>query len=110
MLHTRVENVQARSEFSNYIISPTKFKFEKVVRILSIVWRFIKSFRSRKLKALKDDLKFKMFQTSIPDMKQVKKLFGNKKPTNDESEDKVVDVHRHKVANLELGAYVEFGC
>ena len=30
MLHTRVENVQARLEFSNYIISPTKFKWEKV--------------------------------------------------------------------------------
>merc|ERR1712240_248212 len=52
ILHTGVANVQDRSEFSKNVISPTKFKLEKVIRILSIAWRFIKSFRSRKLKAL----------------------------------------------------------
>ena len=51
-----------------------------------------------------------MFQTSIPNVKEVRKLFENKKPTYDESDDKVIDVHRHKIASLNLGAYVEFGC
>ena len=32
-LHTRVENVQDRSEFSKYVISPTKFKLDKVDKL-----------------------------------------------------------------------------
>ena len=43
LLSTRVDNVKSRSEFSNYVLEPTKFKFEKVVRILAIVWKFIRS-------------------------------------------------------------------
>ena len=31
---TRVEKVSSRASFSNYLISPTKFTFEKTVRII----------------------------------------------------------------------------
>ena len=36
-VNSRVENVKARSNYSGYVIEPTKFKFEKVVRILATV-------------------------------------------------------------------------
>ena len=62
MLASRTESVQARYEYSNYLLSPTKFKFEKCVRIYSIVWKFVRSFKcvKGKLKSRKDDC-FKMF-------------------------------------------------
>ena len=41
LVNARIENVKSRSNFSGYVIEPTKFKFEKVVRILATVWRFI---------------------------------------------------------------------
>ena len=74
LINTRVENVKSRSEFSNYLLSPTKYKFEKVIRIYATVFRFIKSF-----KCLKDKLgrgkskamletKFRMF-TSLEGVK-----------------------------------------
>ena len=111
ILHTRVENVQARSEFSDYIISPTKFKLEKVVRILSIVWRFIKSFKCRKLRALENESKFKMFQVSLPDSKEVERLIDDKKPTTDESDQNVIDVHRTGCCDrYDSIACLEFGC
>ena len=74
LINTRVENVKSRAEFSNYLLSPTKYKFEKVIRIYATVFRFIKSF-----KCLKDKLgrgkskamletKFRMF-TSLEGVK-----------------------------------------
>ena len=49
--------VKERFEHSKYLLSPTKFKFEKTVRIYSIVWKFIRSFKclKNKLSKNKDD-------------------------------------------------------
>ena len=65
MLSTRVENVKQRSELSNYLIDPNKFTFEKAVLILSVVWKFLKSFSvmKRKKKAAVSDHRFEMFIT-----------------------------------------------
>ena len=64
---TRVENVKARAEFSDYALSPTKFPLEKTVRIYSVMWRFIKSFKCLRGRFEKGKLKlntrFQMFLT-----------------------------------------------
>ena len=58
-----VEKVKERQEFSNYLIAPNKFKFEKVVRILSIVRKFIRRLQSKRTrtKYLDTNMKFQMF-------------------------------------------------
>ena len=56
---------------------------------------------------LKGESKLQVLQVSLPEINEVIKLFEIKKPTNDEGDDKVIDVDR--TANLQLGAYVEFG-
>ena len=38
LLSRRVENVKSRAEFSNYLLSPTKLKFKKVIRIYATVF------------------------------------------------------------------------
>ena len=118
LLTARVEKVKERAEFSNYLISPTKFKFEKLVRIIATVWRFVKSFKClegklcRKSSEYRPDNKFKMFPTipviSVID-KSTKKVFevystdylrtvaGN----NIDETENIVDIHRF--ANLEFG-------
>ena len=60
LLNSRVENVKARAEYSQYLLSPTKFKFEKVIRCYAMVWRFLKSF-----KCLKNKLKTASFDTKF---------------------------------------------
>ena len=59
----RDEKVTERLKFSNYIISPLKFKFDKTVRIISIVFKFIKSFKciKGKVKMFGAEAKFQMF-------------------------------------------------
>ena len=49
--------VRARFEYSDYLLSPTKFKFEKCVRIYSIIMKFIRSFKcvKDKISTCKDD-------------------------------------------------------
>ena len=39
VLSTRVEKVLERSVYSNYILDPSKFSFEKTVAIYGIIWR-----------------------------------------------------------------------
>ena len=41
MTTARVDKVKERQEFSNYLVPPNKFKFEKLVRVLSLVRKFI---------------------------------------------------------------------
>ena len=41
MTAARVEKLQERQEFSNYIVPLNNYKFEKLVRILSLVRKFI---------------------------------------------------------------------
>ena len=48
ILTTRVDNVKMRSEFSSYPLLPTKFSFEKTVRIYAIIMRFMKSHKCLK--------------------------------------------------------------
>ena len=50
LLSSRAEKVKERSEFSMYIIPPNKFKFEKTVRIIGYVHKFLKSFKCLKNK------------------------------------------------------------
>ena len=57
---TRVEKVKERQEFSNYIIPPNKFKFEKLVRVLSIVKKFLQKCSKGKLFRT-TNTKFQMF-------------------------------------------------
>ena len=50
----RIDLVYSRAAYTGYLILPTKFHFPAIVRIMGIVWRFIKSF-----KCLKGKLKTK---------------------------------------------------
>ena len=61
LLNSRIENVKSRSEYSNYIIEPTKFKFEKSFNIVLIVLKFIRSFTVMKRRRATADIKFQMF-------------------------------------------------
>ena len=44
----RVDLVYSRAAYSGYLLLPTKFHFPAVVRIMGIVWKFIKSFECLK--------------------------------------------------------------
>ena len=48
----RVEQLQQRVEYSNYLILPTKFGFRKLVRIYALVFTFIKKCRSKPISNL----------------------------------------------------------
>ena len=98
----RVKKVQFGSKLSDFF--PTKFKQEKVIRILSIVGKVKKTLRSRKSGTLKVDSKPQNFQVPLLEIKEDKKLFV-KKPSDDESDDNVIDVHRHRLACLEFGVH-----
>ena len=50
---TRVDKIKQRAEFSNYLVVPTKFGFRKLVRVLSLVLKFVGKCR-RKVPALVD--------------------------------------------------------
>ena len=45
----RVEQLQLRVEYSDYLLLPTKFQFRKVVRIMAIVMGFIRKCRRNKV-------------------------------------------------------------
>ena len=57
---TRVEKVKERQEYSNYLIPPNKFKFEKLVRVFSIVRKFLQKCSKGKL-FRNVDTQFQMF-------------------------------------------------
>ena len=66
LLASRVEKVKLRVAQVDYLISPNKFKFVKIVRILAIVMKFVRSFKCVKGKLGRDndvDTKFQMFST-----------------------------------------------
>ena len=44
---TRVDKIQQRAEFSNYLVVPTKFGFRKLVRVLSLVLKFVGKCRKK---------------------------------------------------------------
>ena len=71
---SRIENVKSRSDFSHYIIEPTKFKFEKVVRVLATVWKFIRSFEVIKRRNVIKEVKFQMLSSVKIDQNSADKI------------------------------------
>ena len=57
----RVEKVKERQEFSDYLVPPNKYKFEKLVRILSLVRKFIVKCSRGKYLDKHGSSKFQMF-------------------------------------------------
>ena len=55
-----MDKVKSRLEVGGYLFSPGKFKFEKTVWILCVIFRFIKSFKCLSGKLTKSDHKFTM--------------------------------------------------
>ena len=98
------EKVKARLEFSNYVINPLKFKFDKTVRIIAIVHRFIKSFKCirGKIKASRTDRTFQMFPVLTDQRFLIASLLyltETKATTNGESSDKIVAVFISQMSN-----------
>ena len=68
---SRVDLLQQRVEFSDYLIVPTKFGFKKVVRILSLVLTFIRKCRRKVVTRLemtassKENFKFSLFHVQL---------------------------------------------
>ena len=66
---SRVDQLQLRAEFSNYLVFPTQFGFKKGVRIISLVLTFISKCRRKVLAAVqmletKEQFKFSVFHTA----------------------------------------------
>ena len=59
---TRAGKMAKRANFSRYIVQPTKYNFQKVVRITGYVYKFIRLCKYRRL--AKADKSFKMFPAS----------------------------------------------
>ena len=43
----KLEEVAKRYEFSNYIIDPNKYSFEKVIRVLAMVYKFLDNCKNK---------------------------------------------------------------
>ena len=56
----KVQKAKQRLEAGNYLFNPAKFSFDKTVRVLSLVFRFIKSFKCRKGKLSSSNHDFQM--------------------------------------------------
>jgi hypothetical protein len=65
MLSSRNEKVKKRAEFSDYLLFPTKFKLEKVVRTVAIIYKFLNSFKCLRGKLKKSENKFQMLQVNV---------------------------------------------
>ena len=65
MLASRIEKVKERAEFSDYLLSPNKFKLEKFIRIIAIIYKFLNSFKCLRYKFKKHENKFQMLQVSV---------------------------------------------
>ena len=61
----RVQKVKERMEATDYLFNPAKFAFDKTVRVLSIVFRFIKSFKCMKGKLSKSNHRFQMMSAMV---------------------------------------------
>ena len=112
VLPSRVEQIAGRSVFGNYLVNPAKFSFDKVVRIHSIVFRFLKSFEIFRNRLKPTDHNFRMFPcvedpelrklVSMVKRKDLRSLIGNKRTTSKENSRSIQDIHR---VNLQ-----SFGC
>ena len=99
-----LDKIQSRFNVSGLIINPAKFSFEKVVRIISLVQRFIKSFKCVRGKISQTEHRFSMLPITIVKeetrvlvnkivKKTLKRDVGDKKPTDDDGS-AVKTVHR----------------
>ena len=64
MINIKKEKILERAQYSNYPLSPTKFTFDKVVRIYGYIYKFIGRFKLMKQRLqerTKKNLKFRMF-------------------------------------------------
>ena len=59
----KVDKMRKRSEFSSYIIQPTRFNFRKIVRITGYVMKFIRLCKFKRFKST-EKKSFKMFSAS----------------------------------------------
>ena len=103
-LSVKVQKVKERIKATNYLFNPAKFSFDKTVRVLSIVFRFIKSFKCRKGKLSKSSHNFQMLPVSFEDVKtkelaekltesRLKRQIADKVTTNDEKIENVSHVY-----------------
>ena len=68
-LPVKIQKVRERIQATDYLFNPAKFSFDKSVRILSIVFRFVKSFKCRKGKLSKSSHKCQMLSVNFEDAK-----------------------------------------
>ena len=73
---TRLDQVKSRAEEAKYILSPTKFKFQKTVRVVAIVFKFLKSFKcqGKRFTSTEKNLKFSMFPVQSSEVSGVRNL------------------------------------
>ena len=70
----RVENVLSRAQFSNYLIPLNKYKFEKTVKVLAIMLKFINMKTKGKFsEKMKCGIKFQAFSVTLVDDDKVPK-------------------------------------
>ena len=81
VLIVSAKQVQERLEKADYLFNPAKFSFEKTVKIMSIINKFIKSFKCLKGKLSKSNHKFSM----IPPNENIHVKQGVKAPIKTEN-------------------------
>ena len=88
-LLSRVDQVKLRAESAKYLLSPSKYKFVKTVRIMGMVFRFLKSFKCLKERFArkKESTKFQMFVT----------LKASKSSIDEESNEEENDIEEVKL-------------
>ena len=81
----RVDLVYSRAACAEYLVLPTRFHFPSVVRIVGIVWKFLKSFQCRQGK-FKNQPKFNMLaaNTDICSQVTLSTLFSPARPADTE--------------------------
>ena len=71
MTSARIEKITERQEFSNYLIPPNKYTFEKLVRIHSLVRKFILKCSRGKYLDSQEHPKFHMFTVTESEEQKV---------------------------------------
>ena len=109
-LHSKSsEKVQERKEFSNYVIDPLKFPFDKTVRVLSIVIRFIKSFKCLRGKLSSAGRKFQMLPARTEQKLLIFSCLAMTETKATTSDETVSDISRVIIAEKKCVAAVSVG-
>ena len=104
-LSAKIDIVKSRLQAANYLFNPAKFSFTKTVRIISVIFRFYKSFKCRKDKISKSSHKFSLTMSTSETAQDIskkilKKDLANRVPTNDEKREDVQMVHNVRLWTL----------